>query len=87
MALCLGVRLHDEVLIGNELVSVVQVEEESVVLNAKGKDFLITEKERKEILPEVFVSIGIEKVKRPNQVRIAIEAPREIKINRVKRDD
>lgn len=57
-----------------------------LTLIVKGRKVEIDDKERVEILPEVFVSCGLSQPTRGNRsTRIAFEAPIEIGINRVKK--
>lgn len=84
MALSIGVQKGSKILVGGTPVNVTDIAYgHSVRLQVDDDEFLITEQERTEILPEVFVSYGKnpEKMNQPS-ARLAFEAPRSIRILR-----
>lgn len=91
MALSLGVTKGSKVEITlADRVEVIQVKSidsaTQLMLVVEGKAVAINDKERVEILPQVFVSCGLSRPARGNRsTRLAFEAPLEIKINRVKK--
>ncbi len=88
MALSVGARKGKKIRVGGTTGSVVLVDEvyapNRVRLSVDDKTFLVTDAERTEILPQVFVSCGFDdKGKAGNQyTRLAFEAPRSIRIER-----
>lgn len=91
MALSLGVTKGSKVEIALAdrvvLVKVTNIDSATqLTLEVEGTAVTIDDKERVEILPQVFVSCGLSRPARGNRsTRLAFEAPLEIKINRVKK--
>lgn len=88
MALSLGVTLGSRIKIGASIISILDViDGRTISLLAEGKKHTITESERVEILPEVFVSCGVGNREwsenRSRFSRLAIEAPHRIRISRL----
>lgn len=87
MALSLGVSVGSEITIGpvNRLKVLDIIGGTQVKIEVGGNQFLIDDQERQEVLPEVFVSCGLSAPTRGTHTsRLAFEAPRSIKIDRVK---
>lgn len=84
MALSLGIRTGDTLTVGTSSVTVVSVGPgQRAVLRVGAVQKLVTDQERVEILPSVFVSMGMGRS--PNGApthRLAFEAPRSIIIRR-----
>lgn len=86
MALSIGVKIGSKLTIGKSNMRILDVVDGTTIsLEVDGQRFIVSENERTEILPEVFVSSGLE---RTNVVgvksgRLAFEAPRHIIIRRV----
>lgn len=93
MALSLGVSKGSEIVVGlsdrEETIQVLDVEcGTRVAIKVMGKRLEIDDQERVEVLPEVFVSCGLSNPHRGSRTsRLAFEAPRRIKINRVRKAD
>jgi hypothetical protein len=85
MALSLGVSIGSKVQIGDKLLVITDIlNGNHISLTYGGKTFLITESERTEIDPTVFVSCGSRDSNRHEKyTRLAFEAPREIQITRL----
>lgn len=89
MALSMGVSVGSKIIIGNgvadeRMMRILDTTNGIVNLQMDdGKKFIITDFERTEILPNVFVSLGMKKGETSN-TRLAFEAPREIQITRVR---
>lgn len=86
MALSIGVSVDDSISVGEGLIRVKQFVDPDMILievidQNTTKEWLISEKERKEIMPNVFVFVG--QGERGGTNRLAFEAPRRIAINRV----
>lgn len=88
MALSIGVRFNQKIKVGDSLLQVVSVDKEQgtiIGLSVNGGPAIyVTEYERVEVLPEVFVSCGQPHSAYPLDDRLAFEAPRRIRIERVK---
>ena len=85
MALSIGVQKGSKLLVGGQTVEVLDiVYGHSMAVAAGGKTHQVNDQERTEILPNVYVSYG-KNLRRPNQpgARLAFEAPRSIRINRL----
>ena len=85
MALVLGCKLGSEVKVGDTMVKVKGINHDGeVVLEVEGQEHQITELERTRIMPEVWVSLGLGAGTKGNSYcRLAFEAPRSIRIERV----
>jgi hypothetical protein len=85
MALSLGVKAGSKIRIGDHMLEVVQVDREDCIdITLDGKLFVITDLQRTQIAPEVYVSCGSQNGKGlPEHGRLAIEAPRSIPIIRL----
>lgn len=92
MALSIGVRRGSKILIGaapdgtgGELLRVIEVPKfNEVRLKFQGTTHTITDKERVLIAPNVYVSCGAQQQQDYEEYsRLAFEAPRSIKINRI----
>lgn len=86
MALSLGVGIGSKIDIGGVIAEVKDiVPQEYVELIIFGRPYIITSYERVEVIPDVFISLGnVTKYNTSKFSRIAIEAPKDIKIVRVK---
>lgn len=89
MALSLGVTIGSKIRVGNETLEVLDVRDAmDTKLRAAGHVFTITDMERQEVLPSVFISLGwsnsTKDARFPHFSRLAIEAPRELRIERVR---
>lgn len=84
MALSLGVRVGSLLTVGNTEVKVEEIGPgQRITLSLLGKSRLITDQERIEILPDVFVSMGMGSSPNGSPAhRLAFEAPRSIEIKR-----
>jgi hypothetical protein len=85
MALSLEVLAGSEIKIGKSVLRVLEVIHGTVVNVMVGdRKFVITEEERTEVLPEVFVSCGVKPGwNKDERSRLAFEAPIDIRINRL----
>jgi hypothetical protein len=54
-----------------------------VLVEFGGRQLVVTDEERHELMPGVFVSCGMIRESPPRESRLAFEAPREIRIERV----
>jgi hypothetical protein len=79
MALSIGISVGSQITVGDHQVRVKELSPPNlIVITIDGKeDKMISDKERTEIVPEVFVSTG------GAQNRLAFEAPKSIRIKRV----
>lgn len=89
MALIIGVNKNSRILVGESTVEVRDILPKVVTLYVYGenepREFLITDAERTEIVRDVFVSLGLNhRNMSTNSNRLAFEAPKSIKINRVR---
>ena len=85
MALSLGVHKGTVLRVGGDLVRVAALGPGvRAVLEVQGKagQFLVTEDQRTEVVPKVYVSFGRNSNNNPSP-RLCFEAPREISITRV----
>lgn len=82
MALVLSLKLDEIFMVSGRRVTVTAIEHENLLTLTRydGKEFVITDMESTEIMPDVFVSSA--DFYKWGQVRIAIEAPRSIEIMR-----
>ena len=85
MALSLGITKGSKIQVGGSIIEVVDVSNGTHVQVVIGQQkFLITDCERTEVLPNVFLSCGVSEEKSFGSFsRIAIEAPKEVKIRRI----
>lgn len=87
MALSLGVAAGSKIKVGSDIVEVVSVVGTAhVQIGVRGQSYLITDCERTEILPNVFVSCGRNDDRQFGGAgfsRLAFEAPRSIDIKRI----
>lgn len=87
MALSIGVSKGSKIQVGANLLRVLEVQDSRHVSIQYGEQrHLITDAERTEVEPGVFLSCGIRQDKETtsNSSRIAFEAPRSVIINRVR---
>jgi hypothetical protein len=87
MALSIGVSKGSKIQVGKNLMRVLEVQDSRHVSIMYGNTrHLITDTERTEVEPGVFLSCGIKQDKETmmNSSRIAFEAPRSVIINRVR---
>jgi hypothetical protein len=85
MALSIGVQKGSKLLVGGETIEIVDiVYGHSMDVRVQGAIHHVTDQERTLIMPDVYVSYG-KNLKRPGQpgARLAFEAPRSIRINRL----
>lgn len=86
MALILGVHKGKQIRIGTQILTVTSVDQEKIELGVEidGKEVVLSDKERTELMADVFAFAGP-----PNEKdfegygRILIEAPRSIRIERL----
>jgi hypothetical protein len=84
MALSIGVSAGSKIKVGKSMVAVQEANRRMVTLKVDGGPTqIITEAERTEILPQVYVFIGVGPDSGMNS-RLAFEAPRSIQIDRVR---
>lgn len=86
MPLILSLRRNEDFYVADERVVLTRIRSKNdfdVVVESVGKEFQITDLEAVEIIPDVFVSAG--DYYQTGQVRVVIEAPREIRILRGER--
>lgn len=85
MALSLGVKRGKRILVGGrELVVRSVLAANSVLVSFEGREILVTDMQREELMPGVFVSCGLSLKAADNQYsRLAFEAPRSVRIERV----
>lgn len=83
MALSIGVIRGSEIRIGDSLLLVGSISQTVVLVTVDGGASIpITDRERKEILPDVFLSLGKIVGAGGGNTRLAFEAPKSIKIKR-----
>lgn len=83
--LSIGVRARDKIRIGNNTLTVMHlIQPNIIVVSVKGRTLHITDAERVEIIPNVFVFCGLPDPRYEWQRRLAFEAPQEIKIERIR---
>lgn len=85
MALALSVKLGGKVLVGGEEIVVTEIKGMNVSLLAQEKEFTVSDLERKEVLPQVWISTAKSK-STEGGTRLVFEAPRDIKIYRVQKN-
>lgn len=88
MPLSLGVTIGSKIRVGADTLEVLDVQDAMDTKVRVGKrEFTITDLERQEVLPDVFISLGwsenTKDARFPNFSRLAIEAPRALRIERV----
>jgi len=83
MALSIGVSVGSKIDVGGHLLQVKEIAPHNLIVISidKGEDMVISELSRTEILPTVFVFVGVGQSGGGN--RLAFEAPKTIRINRV----
>lgn len=81
MALSIGISKGSRIDVDGHEVRVKAINGALIVISVEGKDFLVSDQKRVEILPEVYVSTGIGKKGGSN--RLAFEAPLRVRISRV----
>lgn len=82
MALLVGVSTGTRILVGKSVVTVRDIQDKVMCLQVgNGPDIFVTNKERVEILPQVFVFVGEGHLPNTGD-RLAFEAPRSIQILR-----
>ena len=85
MALSIGVTAGTRIRVDEQLVHVLEARPKMVTIRVdNSKPRVITDEERTEILPRVFVQCGVQEGLLVSGSRLAFEAPREIKIERVR---
>lgn len=84
MALVIGVKEGSAIYVGNDLVRVVETTRDKIVVECRGRRYVLTEDEAEEILPGVFAYKGIGGYGKIGLQRLMFEAPRSIKIRRVR---
>lgn len=87
MALSLGVSRGDKLDIGDHMVTILEIPHtQRLHLSCGDRTYEITDCERVQVLPQVYISIGkaarVVPQANPREARLAIEAPREIAITR-----
>lgn len=85
MALVLGAASGFKIKIGTHMLEVSEVKsQEEIDVTVDGEKFTITDLERKEVAPQVYVQCGAPNPKNPPHYgRLAIEAPRSMRIDRI----
>lgn len=84
MALSLGVRKGSTIKVGGDVVTVTDVvKADEVHVRVRETNFTVTDKERTQILPDVFVFCGSKDAFQKGNSRLAFEAPRRIRIERL----
>lgn len=87
MAKSIGVTRGSRIRVGSQVVKVISCTPRMVTLCVDhGKPLIITEEERVEIIPKVFVFVGVPDHLNISGSRLAFEAPRDILIDRVRQD-
>ena len=83
MALSLGVSVGSRIDIAGHLLQVkALVQRKLIVVTVDGgNDVVISDKDRKEIVPGVWVQVGVSE--RAKNIRLAFEAPKTIRISRI----
>lgn len=87
MALSIGISQGTKIVVDKDILTVEDIPKAThVVVNYKGRQYVVTDEERIEIHPNVFVSCGLsDERKHDHNSRLAFEAPRAIFIERVGR--
>ena len=86
MALSIGVQVSDQIDIDDKTLIIKGISHKSAVVCFNGgKHQVISEEERTLIAPEVYVSLGAAKKHSTQRCRLAFEAPRSIRIEKVDR--
>ena len=91
MALSIGVSIGTKITIGNAILLVKDlIKQEAAMLQLNNRPpFMVTGDERTEIMPDVFVQVGLKNVQKrrfqeTSAFRLAFEAPMSVKISRVR---
>jgi hypothetical protein len=87
MALSLGVKNGSQIKVGTTTLRVRKVSNngKSILIQVVNRRFLVNDQDRTEILPDIFVFCGVTGDRAgERRSRIAFEAPRSIRIDRVK---
>lgn len=85
MALSLGVSVGDKIMVGKVPITILSIASPNIIgLDVGGQTFFVSDAERVEILPEVWVQSGLPERRFRSESRLAFEAPREIRIERVR---
>ena len=97
MALALGIKANNRIMIGDQILRVINVSTDgrTIVIEILGKTHTITDAERVEVMPNVFVSCGVydgvvteypdrNGVMRGPYSRLTFEAPRAVRISRMR---
>lgn len=88
MALSIGVQRGSKIKVGQRLLTVLDLEPMvHVLVDVDGHRHAVTDKQRTEIMPGVFLSLGLNPGRKPPpwaapSARLAFEAPRSIEITR-----
>lgn len=86
MGLSLGVKKGLRIKVGSAMVAIQKVENHNLItVDVDGKEYVITDQERVEVLPSVFLSCGQKDLRgTATYSRLLFEAPRTIRIERLK---
>jgi hypothetical protein len=85
MALSLGMDIGERLIIGESTLRVTDIVQGYIfTLDVDGKEYVVADKDRVQILPEVFVRSGLnrENIIAQRSGRLALEAPRTVSIRR-----
>ena len=84
MALSLGVRKNQRIKIGESVLTVLEIVSSAIVrISFGGKEYLVSDLERVKLGDEIYVQVGLSPTGATRYTRLAFEAPRRIKINRL----
>lgn len=87
MALSLGIHEGSKIQVGSHVVTVTEIVRDNLMtVEAGGLKHMVTDTERTEILPSVFVFCGSSHGQAATNARLAFEAPRSININRIEKN-
>lgn len=80
-------RLVGYKLVGGDVLEVLEVEDKyRILVSFRGQQYMITDQERTKLAADVFLSCGLWNGKgEPDESRLAFEAPRSIRIERLPR--
>ena len=83
MGLSLGVYINSQIQIGGSVLRVLRMPRPPLIVVRldNGDDILVSDRERTEIMPGVFLSVG--KIKKGFTNRLLIEAPKSVPITRL----
>jgi hypothetical protein len=86
VALSIGVTAGSQIRVGDEIVKVLEVlRGKAIRVEVDGKQHVITDQQRTEVLPDVFLTYGAPgpNLKEFKGSRLAFEAPKDLKITRL----